>query len=457
MKTSFLKQRGHDEVFPTWRPAQAGTFILRRACAYGLVMAIQMALSAAVCSATDFEVPPVLKAAYLAPRDLPLKGERYRVDEDVPTDGYLAAFTIRSDFGPIEARGPGMLRMRLAEVEALAVLEKMETSAVFVDAVKRSASSLGGAVVNVVTNPVEVVKAMPASVGRFFGRLVRQSKTAVQKMGDVNDDREAGAPRGAAASTNQQNVAVAGGVATGRAIRDILGYDEQRRHLAKKLSVDPYTTNPILKKKLDDVAWAAFAGGLGIDVLASKVPGSRLIQSSSMLSDWIYEKPPGDLKVWIEKTLQEIGCDQDTIDLFLRQKYWTLTTQTALVMALDKLKGVEGRTEVLDTAVTAETEDQVRFLTAGIAMLARENEKTPVKTIIGGRPVAMTPEGRVVVTAPVDFVTWTEKISEFAHREDLIPYRPVVFLTGIVSFRVRSEMQKAGWEVRERIPLAGAL
>ena len=422
---------------------------------FGLAAVLAM-LAAAALAGADFESPPVLKAADLAPRDVPLKGDRYRVDSEVSTDGFLASFTIRSDFGTVEARGPGVLRMRVAEVDALALLEKMAATDVFVDAMKRSVSSLGGAVVNVVTNPVEVAKGIPASVGRFFERVARQTKTATQKLGDVSEGREAGGARGAEAGTNQQNLAMAGGVATGHAVRDILGYDEQRRHLAKELGVDPYTTNPILKKKLEDIAWAAFAGGLGVDVLASKVPGSRLVKSSSVLSDWIYEKPPGDLKVWIEKTLKEIGVDQETLDLFLRQKYWTLTTQTALVMALVKLKGVEGRVDVLNTAVTAESEDQARFLALGFAMLAREHEKTPVREIVDGRPVGLTRDGRVLATAPVDYVCWTEKAAAFAAREDLQPHQPQVLVTGRLSARTRTEMKKAGWKIREGVPLAGA-
>src|SRR5206468_9044235 len=45
------------------------------------------------------------------------------------------------------------------------------------------------------------------------------------------------------------------------AIRQLnaLGYEEERRHLARKLNVDPCTTNPILSKKLTDVAWVTFS------------------------------------------------------------------------------------------------------------------------------------------------------------------------------------------------------
>jgi len=407
-------------------------------------------------SAADFESPPTLEAKALAPKDVPLKGEFYAVDAEVPTDGLLATFTIRSDFGRIEARGPGVLRMRVNEVAALAELAKIKKSDVFVNSLKESAASVGGAVANVVTNTAEVAKAVPASVGRFLERTARAAKTAAQKLDDVSQNKEAGAPKGAEAGATTQNVALAAGVAAGRATRDILGYDEKRRELAKQLGVDPYTTNPPLKKELDDVAWAAFAGGLGVNVLASAVPGGRLIQSSSVVTDWVYEKPPGDLKVWIEKTLKDMGVDQETVDHFLRQKYWTLTTQVALVKALEQLKGVDGRVEVLDTAVTAESEDEARFLALGLSLLAHEHESTPFASILGGKPVGMTKDGRAVATMPLDYVAWTEKVAAFANREDLLPNKPLVMVTGQLSPTARGELQKLGWDVKEQVPLAGA-
>ena len=426
---------------------------IRPACIWVLCL---LGLAPAVIHAQDYEEPPVLEAAAFAPPDVPLKGAQYAVDAEVPTDGLLATYTIRSDFGPIEARGPGMLKRRVAGVEAVARLREMKTTDVFIKSLSQSGKALGDAAINVVTNTKEVAKAVPAGVGRFLERTARSAKTAVQKIGDVKEDKEGGAPHGAEASTNGQNVALAAGVSAGNTALNVLGYEEKRRGLAKELNVDPYTTNPVLKKALDDVAWAAFAGGLGVDLLATQVPGGRLVQSTSTLSDWIYAKPPGDLKVWMEKSLKDMGVDQETIDLFLRQKYWTLTMQTALVMALEKLAGVEGRVEVMDTAVTAENEDQTRFLAVGMALLAREHESTPLGAILGGKPIGMSKEGRVIATMPLDYVCWTERVAKFAHREDLAPYRPTVLLTGRFSPRAHSELVNAGWEIREGLPLAGA-
>src|SRR5262249_28544381 len=129
--------------------------------------------------------------------------------------------------------------------------------------------------------------------------------------------------------------------------------------------------------------------------------------------------------------------------------------QTALVMALDKMKGVDGREEVLDEAVSADDEEQARFLTVGLAMLAEQHAKTSLKSIVGGKPVGITTKGRVIATMPLDYVSWNEKVSTFANRKDLLSNKPLVMVTGRLSPTARAEMEKLGWEIKEQAPLPG--
>ena len=145
----------------------------------------------------------------------------------------------------------------------------------------------------------------------------------------------------------------------------------------------------------------------------------------------------------------------DTVAAPVSRPWWRTHWPMALVMALAKLQGVEGRAEVLDLAVTAEDEDQARFLAVGLSLLAREHEGNPLKAILDGKPVGMTRKGRVVATMPVDYVSWTELVAAFASREDLLPHRPSIMITGRMSARTRTEMQKLGWEIREQAPLTG--
>ena len=75
-------------------------------------------------SEMGFETPPTLKAGEVLPDNL-LQGKRYRIEETVPTDGFLMKFTIVSDFGTFIARTPEMAETRIREIDAMDRLEKV--------------------------------------------------------------------------------------------------------------------------------------------------------------------------------------------------------------------------------------------------------------------------------------------------------------------------------------------
>ena len=62
-------------------------------------------------------------------------------------------------------------------------------------------------------------------------------------------------------------------------------------------------------------------------------------------------------------------------------------------------------------------------------------------------------QAEVVATLPLDYVCWTERVAQFARREDLASRRPEVLIPGRFSSRAKSEMEQAGWEIREGVPL----
>jgi hypothetical protein len=71
-----------------------------------------------------YEAAPVLKAKDLVAPEL-LRGPNFTVDERVPVVGFLARFTLRSDFGTFDVHGIHMLHVRVPEIYALAHLDKM--------------------------------------------------------------------------------------------------------------------------------------------------------------------------------------------------------------------------------------------------------------------------------------------------------------------------------------------
>jgi hypothetical protein len=398
---------------------------------------------------TTYEQPAVLRAADLAPAEL-LKGPRFQVDPRVTTDGLLARFSITSDFGPFEARGPGMLATRVAEIRALDILSQVEKSDVFKKALAETAKRTGQSLATAVTHPAETLEALPEGVGRFFERVGRAVKTGAQKAGDFIAEKE-----GQDGGTSAGDVATVAGQAGADAGESVIGYDDARRRVAKELGVDPYTTNPVLGKKLDEVAWAAWSGEFGLSTAASLVPGGAAVMfTKEWVSDLVWDVSPGDLRVRMDKQFQAMGVSQEVIDQFLRHRHYTLTIQVLLAESLAALPAGAGRAVVVPWALTAESETQARFMAGSVAILAEYHRTvSPITRLrIAGTVLGDTQAGALVVAAPLDYVSWTERVANFGSRPDVAAARDrQLWLTGRLSPRAQQELTARGWTVREGV------
>jgi hypothetical protein len=408
-----------------------------------VVLALIAGATKPAVAASGVEVPPVLKASDLAPTEL-LKGPRFHVDPEVPTDGLLAKFTIRSDFGDFKAEGPGMLGIRVGEIQALDVLSKTEKSEAFQKALVGSAKRTGKSVATAVTNPVETVKGMPAGVGRFFQRVGHGVKTGAARASDyVSGEEEEGDTSSGEAVQE-----------VGSAAADLIGQQDSRRRVAKVLKVDPYTTNPVLDQKLNEFAWVVWAGEFGLDMGINMVPGGMAITlTRTWVSDLVWDVSPGDLNVRAQKQLEELGVPPDTIKRFLQQKAFTLTTRTALLQALAALGPGPGRLDVIPWALTAKSDTQARFIAGAVMILAGYHKtKDPIAELrVSGTLVGRSKAGTLIVPAPVDYVSWTERVAGFAKRPDLKASDREIWLTGRLSSRARRELMRLHWVTHERI------
>lgn len=424
-----------------------------------LFLALGTPLSGSLpASAAEFEQPPTLSATDLVPRSQ-LKGPHFRVADKVPTDGFLTHFTVISDFGTFAAIGPGTLPIRIREIEAIAKLQQVEQEEQLQKGATESAKGVVAGVKSFIDKPEETLQGIPDGVGRFFQRSYRNAKTGVQKFQDRRHE-SGSAPAGPGANlpgaaTDQSGSQGSGNLyadaarALGGATADALGFDEDRRRLSRELGVDPYTTNPVLDKALNDVTWAAFAGNLGVDLATAMIPGGALLSSSQRLSDWVWDTPPGDLRLGIERRLLAMGATQDQVDRLLRHRWYSLSMQAALVAPLTDLKGVDGRVEVLPLALTVTSEAQADFVIETLRMLARYHATVkPLSRLqVAGTILAEAKDGELVVAAPVDYLSWGPELGRFSKRKELNTGRRSVYLAGQLTPRARKELQQRGWQV----------
>src|SRR3954468_16679294 len=83
------------------------------------------------------EPAPVLKASALLTPAL-LKGPHHSVADAVTTEGFFHQFTVSSEFGPFEALGRSQLAVRIQEIDALAALQDVSKTEVFLTAAGQS-------------------------------------------------------------------------------------------------------------------------------------------------------------------------------------------------------------------------------------------------------------------------------------------------------------------------------
>jgi hypothetical protein len=376
----------------------------------------------------------------LAPASL-LSGDGFRVNNEVPTEGYLGHFIIYSDVGTFKANSLEMLRIRVAELPAIVELTKTSKTKVFAQALATNAAAPVAAAGQMVMHPVETVQGLPSGVGRFFGRV---------GLGAERLKEAATQPEGASSGEKAGNFATR----TGQTTRDILGYEQERRGLAKKLHVDPYTTNPVLSKQLDDFATVAFRAHVGVTTTMSIfIPGSMAITATRVVSTWVWDTPRADLIVQDEKGLRQLKVPEKDIHTFMRNPVFPLSVQTAFITNLQRLSGAPGSVDAVVLASTAESEQQARFLTNAVGMLARYHEtQTPIVRIIVRKTiVGKDRNGAILLEAPVDYLPWTEQASYFAHRPDLLASRRTIWLTGQFSPLARKNFQALGWTINEKV------
>jgi hypothetical protein len=281
------------------------------------------------------------------------------------------------------------------------------------------------------------VTGAPAAVGRFFDRVQLGAKHVA---GAAKSD----------GTTADNTVAVTKRV--GGVTADVLGYEQERRALAKRLGVDPYTTNHVLSEKMNDVAWVSFSGRVGLNtVIAVVVPFSMAISATTITNDMVWDTKPADLIVLNEKKLRAMGVGEDRVAALIRNPWYSITALTSLVNSLEALNGVAGRDQVVTFAAAIATEDRARLAVAAVAMLARHHATVEplVQLSAPGPIVARTKAGSILVPAPLDYVPWTEQVAQFAARPDLKAPARTVWLTGSASPRAKRELAAAGWTLRE--------
>ena len=404
---------------------------------------------AAVATAAGYEGPRTFQASeVLTPAQI--KGPHFVVQPEVPTEGYFHVFQLKTDFGAIEAEGRGMLQMRELETKAIAQLNEVSKSDVFLKAAGASVANVGKGVAAAASDPEATAKGVGSGVKKFGTNLGRKTKRAADQTAEAvkGDDKP---QEGASKSTTEKAAETGTGIAS-----SALGVNRGARKWAQKVGVDPYTTNPVLKKMLADFGKVDAAGGLTAKIV---VPIPMVVSGTATVGNLVWGKDPEELMKVNEAKLKQIGVGDAVIKQLYLSKGFTLSYMTQLAHSLAAVN-VKGCADYVATAAEADTERETAFFVESAAMLERTHAKAGVTQILTDSRaiVAKTKDGRATVLLPVDWARWTEPFdkasAEVAQRAkaELGASKLELQTTGRVSDTAKKELAARGFTVLEKQP-----
>ncbi len=380
-----------------------------------------------------FEQTADLQASALIAPEL-LKSNLYTVDETVVNDGLLNHYRVRSIYGDFRVVSTQSVNQLLREIQAIALMKRVETADTVKDSVVQSGKNTVDAVTNLVTNPQETLEGAAAGVSNLFYRATnvvgRRSTTAAE------DSK----------------------------VEQFIGKSKSKGDIATKYGVNVYSTNPILQEELDRLAWADYLGGIGVGLAQSAIPGAGgLLLSTSgtarLLNEVINSTPASELWVRNRDKLVAMGVNPDTVELYLNNPAFTPALQTVMVEALEKLTGAANRELFIKISLQAHTHQMAKTITIMSTMIAGYHlnveplqDFTPFARVLS----ATTVSGTRVLIIPADHMLWSELVAQGALWLDsgqsakAQVVNKQLWILGDFSARAEAELQALGWELHPR-------
>ncbi|MDR4505749.1 MAG: hypothetical protein MRK01_13340 [Candidatus Scalindua sp.] len=391
----------------------------------------------ALAQTEEYEEPGVLDAYKILPPEL-LEGKDFWVDRNVIAFGFNNRYTLMSRFGQFEADGEEMLQIRVSEIKAIAALQEIKKSDAFGDAVKKAATSPIKGAKALIMNPVSTIKGVPKGVGRFFGRIGEMTKGG---RGDQEDSYA----------------------------KELIGFSANKRQYAHELGVDVYSSNEVLQKELNSVAWAGFAGGLGVKLAMMPIKGASevafiSIKATSLvhgMNTILRDSSPEDLQKINREKLKQMEVEDSVIEEFLRHPKYSPRHTTILVHALTEMPGVKNRDQFVKQALFAEYEEEAFLYQRMAEMLyGYHTQVRPLSELIPVRKIVMgyTVDRALISTLPTDDVYWTDRAdlgTAAMVQLKSVGSRPVskveIWITGRLTPRARQECNARELIVKEEV------
>ena len=380
-----------------------------------------LAASGRTAPCAETENPPTLSAASLFPKAV-LLGPNHSVDNVVKNDGYMNLYTLHSPKGDLKVESTALLYTRIQELEAAAAMDDVNKGAEIGKSVAKSGVNAVKGAVNLLVHPVDSL----SGVGRTFSR----AQASFQENRPPDDKG---------------------------AVGELLGYNTAKRQYAGAFGVNPYSTNPILQASLKRLAGAGFFGSFAANAAIPGGSALAVISAGTVIptSPVDVTTPPEDLFTANRERLKTMGATADMADLFVENPHFNPIEQTKLVLALDRMSGVDGRQLFINLCILTDDDNVGHFRSRMAELYANLNatgERIERFVPAGKFLAAKTAKGGLLVAFPLDYLAWTPGVAAIANNfsntaKSLGAQTKKLVVSGQVSPLAAKTLAAGGWTV----------
>ncbi len=395
------------------------------------------------------EGPPLLFARELVPEEM-REGERFELAPIGHVVNFGYEFELASDFGRYRIRGIDMLETRIHEIEALDRLEEISKTRAFATSFSEALKNPVVRTWSVARKPITTVSRIPGGVlrylqGKFFEVKRGSEKIAVKSREGqlLKENGELDEPKDKVTGTARKV-----GSTTRKLSRRYLGFDKAKRDWARRLKVDPYSTNDYLQFELERIAWASSVGSFAGEFA---IPSSSVLSYALQAQEMVWSKSEVELERINAQKLKKMGVDTAVQLIFDELDLYTLTEKTEMVITLDKLE-VDGRLELMQLLMEVESRDEALLMVKILSVFGNYNrhvspfEKIEIRR---GLAVARDEGGTLVLPLALDYLHWSPAITDALLSEDLGSDSRSLWICGTASAIAKRRLAEQNWRLEE--------
>ena len=396
------------------------------------------------------EGPPLVFSHHLVPEDL-RGGERYQLGPIGHVVNFGYEFELYSDFGDYRVRGIDMLEKRVNEIHALERLEEISKTDAFAKSFSEVLKNPLVRTWTVARKPISTAAGVPSGVVRYmqgkFYEVKRGSRVVASKTNPQNfKNRE---PKALEDGESSEGTVKKVGSATKKLSRRHLGFDRAKRDWARRLKVDPYTTNDNLQYELERIAWASSVGSLAAEFA---MPASSVLSYTLQAQEMVWSKSELELERLNSIALNNMGIEAGVIMIFNDLDHYTLSEKTELVLTLEGLD-VEGRLELVRLLLEVQRREEALLMVKIVSVFG--NYSQLIKPLLRlevrrGLAVAVSEEGSIILPLALDYLHWSPDLTDSLLSEEMEGVSRQLWISGTASSIAKRQLAQRDWELQER-------